>query len=56
VNLTRIDWAIMFVYFVFVLGIGFLLRRKVKTSTDFFLAGRAIMITFGRRENQRSTR
>jgi solute:Na+ symporter, SSS family len=42
VSLTSIDWAIMLVYFVFVLGIGFLLRRKVKTSTDFFLAGRAI--------------
>ena len=41
-NLTSIDWAIMLVYFVFVLGIGFLLRGKVKTSTDFFLAGRAI--------------
>src|SRR5438477_10169288 len=41
-NLTAIDWAIMLVYFVFVLGIGFLLRGKVKTSTDFFLAGRGI--------------
>jgi solute:Na+ symporter, SSS family len=41
-NLTTIDWIIMLVYFVFVLGIGFLLKRKVKTSTDFFLAGRAI--------------
>jgi len=42
VNLTTIDWIIMLVYFIFVLGIGFLLKRKVKTSTDFFLAGRAI--------------
>src|SRR6267143_521693 len=42
VNLSSIDWAIMLVYFIFVLGIGFLLKRKVKTSTDFFLAGRAI--------------
>src|SRR5256714_9548020 len=41
-NLTAIDWIIMLVYFIFVLGIGFLLKRKVKTSTDFFLAGRAI--------------
>src|SRR5919198_333691 len=32
----------MVLYFVFVLGIGVLLKRKVKTSTDFFLAGRAI--------------
>ena len=41
-NLTSIDWIIMLVYFAFVLGIGFLLKRSVKTSTDFFLAGRAI--------------
>ncbi len=41
-NLTAIDWIIMLVYFAFVIGIGVLLKRKVKTSTDFFLAGRAI--------------
>src|SRR5881392_1464754 len=32
----------MLVYFAFVLGIGFMLKRRVKTSADFFLAGRAI--------------
>ncbi|MGH9538205.1 MAG: sodium:solute symporter family protein [Terriglobales bacterium] len=32
----------MIVYFVFVLGIGAVLKRYVKTSTDFFLAGRSI--------------
>jgi SSS family solute:Na+ symporter len=42
VNLTIIDWIIMLVYFAFVLGIGFVLKSRVKTSTDFFLAGRAI--------------
>jgi solute:Na+ symporter, SSS family len=42
VNLTWIDWLIMLVYFVFVLGIGFALKRYTKTSTDFFLAGRSI--------------
>jgi SSS family solute:Na+ symporter len=42
VNLTIIDWIIMLVYFAFVLGIGFMLKRRVKTSTDFFLAGRAL--------------
>jgi solute:Na+ symporter, SSS family len=41
-NLTYIDWIIMVVYFVFVLGIGFMLKRYMKTSTDFFLAGRSI--------------
>src|SRR5689334_1426335 len=40
--LTAIDWTIMIVYFVFVLGIGFALKRFMKTSTDFFLAGRSI--------------
>src|SRR3979411_3397298 len=33
---------IMLVYLAFVLGIGFMLKRKVKTSADFFQAGRAI--------------
>lgn len=41
-NLTAIDWLIMLVYFAFVLGIGIVLKRYVKTSTDFFLAGRSI--------------
>ena len=41
-NLTLIDWLIMLVYFVFVLGIGVALKRYMKTSNDFFLAGRAI--------------
>src|SRR6185369_14815643 len=40
--LRIIDWTIMIVYFVFVLGIGAVLKRYVKTSTDFFLAGRSI--------------
>jgi SSS family solute:Na+ symporter len=41
-SLTAIDWAIMLVYFAFVLGIGFALTRSIKTSTDFFLSGRSI--------------
>src|ERR1700681_231319 len=41
-KLTFIDWTIMLVYFVFVLGIGFALKRYMKTSTDFFLSGRSI--------------
>src|SRR5205085_1656368 len=32
----------MLLYFAFVLGIGFALKRYVKSSTDFFLAGRSI--------------
>src|SRR5579859_2412411 len=41
-QLTSIDWIIMSVYFVFVLGIGVVLKRYTRTSTDFFLAGRSI--------------
>jgi SSS family solute:Na+ symporter len=41
-NLTGIDWIIMVLYFIFVLGIGVALKRYMKTSTDFFLAGRSI--------------
>jgi SSS family solute:Na+ symporter len=41
-QLTNIDWIIMAVYFTFVLGIGVVLKRYTRTSTDFFLAGRAI--------------
>ncbi len=41
-NLSIIDWLIMLVYFIFVLGIGFALKRYMHTSNDFFLAGRSI--------------
>src|ERR1700726_3223871 len=40
--MTGIDWLILALYFAFVLGIGVVLKSSVKTSTDFFLAGRAI--------------
>ncbi len=36
------DWVIMLTYFAFVLGIGFILKRSIKTSSDFFLSGRSI--------------
>jgi SSS family solute:Na+ symporter len=41
-HLAWIDYAVMLVYFAFVLGVGVALRRYVKSSTDFFLSGRAI--------------
>ena len=41
-RLLAIDYAVIAVYFVFVLGIGVVLKRKMKTSSDFFLSGRAI--------------
>ena len=42
VQLGVIDYAILMVYFAFVLGIGWALRRFVKSSDDFFLSGRSI--------------
>src|SRR5215207_365769 len=41
-KLTFLDWSVMLIYFLFVLGIGFALKRYMKTSTDFFLSGRSI--------------
>jgi SSS family solute:Na+ symporter len=37
-----IDYAVIGIYFTFVLGIGFVLKKYMKTSTDFFLSGRSI--------------
>ena len=42
IQLAGIDWAILCIYFAFVLGIGWVLRRHMRTSTDFLLSGRAI--------------
>ncbi len=38
--LRPVDLAIIIIYFVMVLGIGFYLRRYTKSGEDFFLAGR----------------
>jgi SSS family solute:Na+ symporter len=42
IHLGSIDYVLLGIYFVFVLGIGFALKRYTKTSTDFFLSGRSI--------------
>ena len=42
IQLGGIDYVILVVYFLFVLGIGWALRRYTKTSEDFFLSGRSI--------------
>src|ERR671921_256433 len=41
-SLAWIDYTVMVVYFAFVLGIGFALKRYMRTSSDFFLSGRSI--------------
>jgi SSS family solute:Na+ symporter len=42
IHLGAIDYSLLIVYFAFVLGIGWGLRRFVKSSEDFFLSGRSI--------------
>ncbi|MGW4068499.1 sodium:solute symporter family protein [Nocardia grenadensis] len=37
-----VDYAIVVLYFVFVLGIGLLARQRVSSSMDFFLSGRSL--------------
>src|SRR5215211_7856835 len=41
-DLTAVDYAIMALYFAAVLGVGWILRRVMRTSTDFFLSGRSL--------------
>ena len=41
-QLSGLDIALLVIYFGFVLGIGFALRRLVTTSADFFLSGRSL--------------
>ena len=42
IHLGLIDYLILAVYFSFVLGIGWALKRYMKTSSDFFLSGRSL--------------
>jgi SSS family solute:Na+ symporter len=42
IHLGAIDYTILIVYFSFVLGVGWALKRFVKSSEDFFLSGRSI--------------
>jgi len=38
-HITWVDWLVIALYFAFVLGIGFYLKRFTKTGEDFFIAG-----------------
>jgi solute:Na+ symporter, SSS family len=37
-----VDYGIIALYFVFVLGIGYMARRSISSSLDFFLSGRSL--------------
>ena len=40
IALSGIDMAIIAIYFIAVVGIGFYLKRFAESSEDFFMAGR----------------
>jgi len=42
IQLHSIDYVLLVTYFLFVLGIGFVLRRSVSGSKDFFESGRSL--------------
>ena len=42
VDTSWLDYLIIGVYFVFVLGIGAVLRNRMRSSEDYFLAGRSL--------------
>jgi SSS family solute:Na+ symporter len=41
-NAAPVDYALVALYFAFVLGIGLLARRRASSSLDFFLSGRSL--------------
>jgi SSS family solute:Na+ symporter len=42
IQIGPIDYLIVFIYFVFVIGIGFFLKKQMVSSEDFFLSGHKI--------------
>jgi SSS family solute:Na+ symporter len=41
-DVNPLDYLVLALYFVTVLGIGLAARRAVRTSLDFFLSGRSL--------------
>ncbi len=41
-HLHYIDYAVIALYFLFVVGVGFLLKKKIKTGNDFLMSNRSI--------------
>lgn len=40
IGLSFFDWLIIIIYFAFILGLGYYLKRFTKSQEDFFIAGR----------------
>ena len=43
-TLATVDYLVLALYFAFVLGIGWLLKKKVTTSSDFLTSGRSLPV------------
>src|SRR3954469_8922055 len=43
-SLSAVDYAVLALYFVFVLSIGVLMRRRIKTSEDFLTSHRSVPV------------
>ena len=41
-NLHIADYLIIIIYFLFVIGVGFIIKRRIRTSNDFLTSGRNI--------------
>ena len=41
-NIGWVDYLVIAIYFVVTLGIGFVLRTRMRSSEDFFLSGRSL--------------
>jgi solute:Na+ symporter, SSS family len=41
-KLELIDYTVIGIYFLFVIGIGFLLKKRIKTGNDFLMSNRSI--------------
>jgi solute:Na+ symporter, SSS family len=44
VNLSFVDYTVLALYFAFVLGIGWLVKKRVSTSEDFLTSGRSVPV------------
>ena len=42
ITLGLVDWTILLIYLLFVLGIGVVARRGIRSSSDYFLSGRSM--------------
>jgi len=42
ISLSLIDYAVIVIYFVFVIGVGWALKRSMRASTDFLTSGRSL--------------